>query len=354
MDSYFPDGSYAAWGWGATMVDTEMVMFSGNGASSDVQYFYSTGTTDPTPKQDKYSPCYEWTLNSYDNGMINITATRPLECSTVENSYVITLDSELSLITAWNPSDSSMSYHDSNKFEFKQLLASDGTCTIAEGVNHNPSYYTHGFFMWGTWALIGLLQIYTNRYWRKHWRWNKIVHAILGLFSMALVITAGFIALNLGGWTINSNSSMHAKAGFVIFISGLVLMLGGMIANIVRLFINMRWNTKWVLRIGMTHRYFGWSIILVSQFVIGTGFVNFYSYDGLDTLGWSIALSSGILFFLGLIIGETLHQCKLRKQVDLVAPETTMTIQEFEQAIVNRRQLVILDELVLDVSKFID
>ena len=84
------------------------------------------------------------------------------------------------------------------------MLSSDGTCTAVEEVNHNPSYYAHGLLMWGTWALIGLMQIYTNRYWKKNWRWNKIVHAALGFLSMAMVITAGFIALNLGGWTINS------------------------------------------------------------------------------------------------------------------------------------------------------
>ena len=36
MNALIPDGSYAAWGWGASMVDTEMVMFSANGASSNV------------------------------------------------------------------------------------------------------------------------------------------------------------------------------------------------------------------------------------------------------------------------------------------------------------------------------
>ena len=36
MEATIPDGSYAAWGWGESMTNTEIVMFSGNGASSDV------------------------------------------------------------------------------------------------------------------------------------------------------------------------------------------------------------------------------------------------------------------------------------------------------------------------------
>ena len=89
MEATIPDGSYAAWGWGESMTNTEIVMFSGNGASSDVQYFYATGETTPTAEQSKYSPCYEWTLNSYADSTIVITATRPLECTSVTDSYVV-------------------------------------------------------------------------------------------------------------------------------------------------------------------------------------------------------------------------------------------------------------------------
>ena len=86
--------------------------------------------------------------------------------------------------------------------------------------------------MWATWVVIALLQIYTNRYWRHYWRWTKTVHAVLGFFAAALVITSGFIALKTGGWTINSTSSLHSKLGFSMFILGLLLMLGGITANI--------------------------------------------------------------------------------------------------------------------------
>ena len=43
IDAVVKSGSYAAWGWGATMVNTEMIIFSANGASSAVQNYYSTG-----------------------------------------------------------------------------------------------------------------------------------------------------------------------------------------------------------------------------------------------------------------------------------------------------------------------
>lgn len=169
---------------------------------------------------------------------------------------------------------------------------------------------------------------------------------------MALTITAAFIALSVGGWTISSESSLHAKFGLTIFIMGITLMFGGITALIVRVKVNMAWNTKTVLRIGMVHRWYGWGLVIVSQATIGTGAYNFYSFDGKDSVGWGIAGGSAALFFTLLLVGEIRHQIRLRKEIEFVRPETTMTSAEFEQAVAEGRKLVILDELVLDVERF--
>ena len=107
-------------------------------------------------------------------------------------------------------------------------------------------------------------------------------------------------------------------------------MIGGITANLIRLYVRMDWNTKVVLKIGKAHRYFGWCVVLVSQFVLGTGYINFYTYDGYEPLGWGIAGTSAALFFTFLIIGEVWFQIQLRKEITLIAPEATMTQAEFE------------------------
>lgn len=70
--------------------------------------------------------------------------------------------------------------------------------------------------------------------------------------------------------------------------------------------------------------------------------------------GWAIAGCSAAFFFTVLIIGEVRHQKALRKEVPFTRPAGSMTAAQFEQALVNGRKLVILDDLVLDVDKFID
>jgi len=46
---------------------------------------------------------------------------------------------------------------------------------------------------------------------------------------------------------------------------------------------------------------------------IGSGAINFYTYDGKGNLGWSIAGVSAALFFIILAAQEVRSQTKLRK-----------------------------------------
>ena len=48
MNVTLPDTSFAGWGWGASMVDTEMVIFSANGDSSSATTYYSSKTGTPS------------------------------------------------------------------------------------------------------------------------------------------------------------------------------------------------------------------------------------------------------------------------------------------------------------------
>ena len=123
-----------------------------------------------------------------------------MDCG-INDSYAVETDSLLDLITAWNPSDPALSFHEGNYFSFQQNFYANGTCSTipgSTGESSNLLYYFHGAFMWITWALISFLQISTNRYWRDKWRWNKIAHAVLGFLAFALTVTAAFLAINHG------------------------------------------------------------------------------------------------------------------------------------------------------------
>ena len=58
MVATLKDGSYAGWGWGASMTNTEMVIFSAEASKSGVKTYYGEG--DYRPKDDfAYEACYD-------------------------------------------------------------------------------------------------------------------------------------------------------------------------------------------------------------------------------------------------------------------------------------------------------
>ena len=116
VEAVIPDGSFAGWGWGSSMTDTEMIIFE-TGASAGVTFYDGTGDTTPTAAPS-FAPCYTVVTTSDGAGTYTMTATRPLECTGIADSYVIQLDTTLSLITAWSDSSSTLTYHDGDKFGF--------------------------------------------------------------------------------------------------------------------------------------------------------------------------------------------------------------------------------------------
>jgi len=109
IEATLVDSSYAGWGWGSSMKETEMVIFSANADSSTALTYYSVQEGPPTLEPTLQS-CYTTSYTVNTDGTIFFKATRPLDCG-VTDSYVVKLDEELSLISAWNPTNPVLSYH---------------------------------------------------------------------------------------------------------------------------------------------------------------------------------------------------------------------------------------------------
>ena len=114
-----PNGSYTGFGWGQTMTNTEMVIFSASpGSGSSIEYYYSTGETTPSSDANLDS-CYNSKVIQQVGGNTVFSVSRPLDCGT-SSTYVIKLDTEIPLIAAFNPNSSNLSFHSSNYFQFTQ------------------------------------------------------------------------------------------------------------------------------------------------------------------------------------------------------------------------------------------
>lgn len=125
LNARVSDGSYAGFGWGSSMVNTEMVIFSADGTSSSVGNYYSTTEDTPQPYPTVDS-CYTTSI-SPGTGFVVFNVTRPLDCG-IANTYVVQLDTNFTVINAWNPTNPELSYHGPNETSYWTILDSTGSC----------------------------------------------------------------------------------------------------------------------------------------------------------------------------------------------------------------------------------
>jgi len=68
---------------------------------------------------------------------------------------------------------------------------------------------------------------------------------------------------------------------------------------------------------------------------------------------WSpLGIVNVVLFFSVLFIAEVIFRAIRRKETPFVSPSKTMKIADFDNLIQSGHKLVILDDLVLDVSQY--
>lgn len=86
-------GSYISLGFGHTMVQTEIILWSAPpesaGQTNELGTYYSVGHAKPLSQPELMS-CYTWsyTVSSTDPNYVDFVTTRPLDCH-VPDSYVI-------------------------------------------------------------------------------------------------------------------------------------------------------------------------------------------------------------------------------------------------------------------------
>ena len=193
-DAYVQPNSWIAIGYGSSMTNTDMVYWGANGNSSLQEDLYST--TESRPAID--------TINSYttnyvvevDNS-VHFTSTRSLDPNTSPEDYVIVLDEWQNMVCAWETTTYALGYHSSNRETWVMMLMSDGTSMARDTVpfmTTNQGKIMHGFFMWTSWTLIGLLQIISGRYLKHKFTWRQNFHSAMG-FLLFILVLAAFITV---------------------------------------------------------------------------------------------------------------------------------------------------------------
>ena len=106
--------------------------------------------------------------------------------------------------------------------------------------------------------------------------------------------------------------------------------------------------------IGRVHATLAYLVTLVAQVTVAFGIYSFFDHRERYTLLWTLLTLNATVWFLIMIGLEINHQRILRQEVAFKLVSDSMNIDEFNERVRNGEKLVIFDEYVLDVSKFIE
>lgn len=235
--------------------------------------------------------------------------------------------------------------HTKSGFEDKLsfVINPDGTITLNQ---KGLTYVVHGLGMWFAWGLLGFLQLASTRYFRHKWRVAMWVHRISGALAVLITLSMGLIAFNAGNWELGS--ALHCYIGLFVMITSGMLGLGGFIAR--KSLERMTWNTKRALTIKSGHKLFGYALVTISEAAIVSGGLSLG--DSGNLLAALLCWVHIGLFVLAVIGFEAYLRYSKKREDPFEAPENSITRDEFEERVSEGEQLVLLDDLVLDVSGF--
>ncbi|CDW84971.1 cytochrome b5-like heme steroid binding domain containing protein [Stylonychia lemnae] len=345
-----PDKTYLGLGFGQSMTNAQIMIFIADGTQSNAAEYFSPRATRPT-KQDNQNLASTFKQNGTH---VEFTAYRKFKPDDV-NDKTLSLNSLVNMIYAFRQFESSESvtlkYHGGdNRGIFKIFVDLSGGISDASGEGYSEDdsfdfYVYHGWLMWVSWGLFGLIQLASNRYLKMYWKVNMWVHRLSGSIIWILTLVFGFIAVSKADWEVVN--SLHTIIGFIVTITVTLIVLGGVFTR--SMMNRLRWKTHLILKIKFGHRMFGLALITLSQFSILTG--------GLKYSTWAeymkpLPITHISIFFLTSFVIEIIHQRYKTQEQPFRVPDEIMTMEEFKSKIQNGSQYVLLDDLVLDVSKY--
>lgn len=178
----------------------------------------------------------------------------------------------------------------------------------------------------------------------------------MGGLSGCITLAGIIIVLKWLGWAFYFDH-WHNVAGTLFMVLCELLVIGGVFALVMKRCVSWPWQTKAMLRTAAGHKIFGYFMVFAVQVAIVTGITRRIGIGRQDDLKSALLITANLLIFFGtLIIGEFIHQRRLRTEVQFKSEEDfeySMSRSDFTRNVKNGQKLVIVDNLVVDVSEFL-
>ncbi|TNV83375.1 hypothetical protein FGO68_gene16315 [Halteria grandinella] len=357
----FPNGTWFGLGLGGYMMpDTELVfMMAPQNKTLQRTLSMRVSISDIPKTLPDTSPLYNTTISSCGANMVQFLVNRPLNASKSKLSDGTEYTIRVGNLTRMSYAGSYLSfsllrakylpYHIKGMGfygNFDLTINQDGTISITE---ESDFYIFHGFLLWFAWGVLGLLQIISGRHIRQFWKTSMWLHRISGILNLAITMTMVLLAFKKVNWKLQNN--LHALLGLgVLCVNGLIV-LGGFLTR--WLIQHFRWGNRRIMWMKFIHSSMGYMTILIAQVAIVTGSLQYAELHDMAALPALLGFIHAIVFGGLIFILEIYIRIYRTREQRFIKPGNVVTRVEFDQRIGQGETLVILDDLVLDVTDFI-
>lgn len=311
------------------------------------------------------TPLFDTLDNMFNNhiefdestGMQIFTFSRAMDTGDKEQDFVVEIDQEIKICFALNMMTPDF-MQNTDWGLFKITYNRDGTIALSSISTGHDNFVFHGLVMYTCWFWMGFFLLATKRYFRANWRIMHLIHIILGTTTFLVTTYFGLKIIEYFAW--NVHPDYHQIMGCVLLVTAGITSIVGISCVIIQHFYNgdKPWSDYDRARyLAGWHAYMGYGILALGNATVMSGVINYVQKQIKQNQYTYYAMFTMPLFILIVIGFEANHRLKDRKGIlNFTMPKgkPLMSMKEFHEWVKAGKQLVVIDNLILDQGSYSD
>lgn len=205
-------------------------------------------------------------------------------------------------------------------------------------------YIYHGIMNFIAWSVLGFLLVISGKYMHVEYKLGMILHIVSGTLTLGLTAV-----LDIWAWALyqGEGEGLHYALGIIVLIAVFVEVIFGYVLWMGLVFCPQNKTRIWV-KLLLGHKWFGWLLVVFSQFVCWTGLWEF------DTVLQYPFIGYALIGFLVLGVFQ-IRKRKWQKRPELpehMKKAEDMSPEQYDELLQQGKKLCIFNKQVVDVGPY--
>lgn len=219
---------------------------------------------------------YQLLDRNLEDGTWILSISRPIEVPDRDRgNETLPLDSRINMIYAFGQGNFARHQRTDRGVFSIRINSKSRTILFAKDSDPNDVFYkVHGIIMYITWSILSFFAIVSGRYMRHLYNFRMVLHASVGTLIMSNTVI--IVVLALEAYPAKTKPKIaHNPIGILVMVLSILQFIGGMTVR--QSNANLNWKSKWAFFSKLGHQLFGFMVILISNFQVVTGLINYES-----------------------------------------------------------------------------